>query len=314
MPDWDAVIIGGGPAGLTAGLYLCRGNWRTLLLEKGTVGGYIMNVEWIENYPGFSEGVVGSQLGMEMKNQATKYGLRIERNEVIAVEGSSSSKQITCIDGANYTTSAVIIAGGSIPKKMGVPGEEKFRGNGVINCAFCDGGQFTDQVVAVCGGGDAGVTEALYLTQLASKVILIEVLPELTATAVLQDRARENPKIEIRCGTKVEAITGNAQIEAIEFVEVASGQKGTLKVDGVLVHVGLDPDTDYLEGVVPLDSQGQIVVNQWMETEAPGIFAAGDIRSGSPRQVSAAAGDGATAGIASQRFLQGLKKGHDASV
>jgi len=314
MPDWDAVIIGGGPAGLTAGLYLCRGNWRTLLLEKGTVGGYIMNVEWIENYPGFAEGVVGSQLGMEMKNQATRYGLRIERNEVIAIESSPGSRWVTCIDSANYTTSAVIIAGGSVPKKMGVPGEDKFRENGVINCAFCDGGQFTDQVVAVCGGGDAGVTEALYLTQLASKVILIEVLPELTATAILQDRARKNPKIEIRCGVKVEAITGDAQIEAIEFVDVASGKKGTLKVDGVLVHVGLDPDTDYLEGVVPLDSQGQIVVNQWMETEAPGIFAAGDIRSGSPRQVSAAAGDGATAGIAAQRFLQGLKKDRNASV
>lgn len=304
MSDWDAVIIGGGPAGLTAGLYLCRGNWRTLLIEKESVGGYIMNVEYIENYPGFADGVLGSQLAMEMRNQATKYGLQLTRAEVTAIQSSPGSKWVTCIDGTYYTTAAVIIAGGSIPKKLGVPGEEKFRGNGVINCAFCDGGQFVDQVLAVCGGGDAGVTEALYMANLASKVILIEALPELTATAILQDRAKDNPRIEIRCGIKVEAIVGDSQVEAIEFVEEGNGQKGTLKVDGVLVHVGLDPNTDYLEGVVPLDNQGQIVVNEWMETEIPGILAAGDVRSGSPRQVASAVGDGATAAIAAQRFLQ----------
>jgi len=149
MPDWDAVIIGGGPAGLTAGLYLCRGNWRTLLIEKETVGGYIMNVEYIENYPGFPEGVVGSQLGMDMKNQAMKYGLRTERNEVLALEGSTGNKTVSCADGTSYTTSAVIIAGGSVPKKLGVPGEAKLRGSGVISCAFCDGGQFNGKVVAV---------------------------------------------------------------------------------------------------------------------------------------------------------------------
>jgi len=307
MSDWDAVIIGGGPAGLTAGLYLSRGNWRTIVLEKESVGGYIMNVEWIENYPGFADGVLGSQLGMEMRNQATKYGLELKRAEVAAIQSFPSSKWVTCIDGTNYTTSVVIIAGGSRPKKLGVPGEEKLQGNGVFNCAFCDGGQFVDRVVAVCGGGDAGITEALYMTKLASKVILIEVLPELTATAVLQDRAKAEPKLEIHCGKKVEAIVGDSQVEAIDMVEEGSGQKETIKVDGVLVHVGLDPNTTYLEGVVPLDSQGQIIVNEWMETEIPGILAAGDIRSGSPRQVVTAVGDGATAGIAAQRFLQQSK-------
>jgi thioredoxin reductase (NADPH) len=306
MPDWDAIIIGGGPAGLTAGLYLCRGNWRTLLIEKESVGGYIMNVEYIENYPGFADGVVGSVLGMEMKEQAVKYGLKIERNEVMSVSGSPTSKSIMCTDGATYSTSAVIIAGGSVPKKLGVPGEEKLRGSGVINCAFCDGGQFVDQVLAVCGGGDAGITEALYMANLASKVIVIEAIPELTATAVLRDRVKDNPKIEVRCGVKVTAITGDSQVEGIEIV-ANNGRKETLKVDGVLIHVGLDPATDYLEGAVPLDEQRQVKVNQWMETDVPGIFAAGDIRGGSPRQVSTAAGDGAVAGIAAQRFLQKLK-------
>jgi len=303
MPDWDAIIIGGGPAGLTAGLYLCRGNWRTLLIEKGSVGGYIMNVEYIENYPGYSEGIVGSQLGMEMKNQATKYGLKIERAEAAAVQDAGGSKWVTCMNGTNYTTRTVVIASGSVPKKLGVPGEDKFRGNGVINCAFCDGGQFADQVIAECGGGDAGVTEALYMANVASKVILIEAMPSLTATAILQDRVKENPKIEIRCGVKVEAIIGESRIEGIEITS-EDGQKDAIKVDGVLVHVGLDPNTDYLEGIVPLDDQRQIIVNESMETEIPGIFAAGDIRSGSPRQVSTAAGDGAIAGIAAQRYLQ----------
>jgi thioredoxin reductase (NADPH) len=306
MPDWEAVIVGGGPAGLTAGLYLTRGNRRTLLLEKETVGGYIMNVETIENYPGFSGGVVGSVLGMEMKGQATKYGLKIERNEVISIEASSGTKSVMCLDGASYTTSALIIAGGSVPKKLGVPGEDKFRGNGVINCAFCDGGQFSDRVLAVCGGGDAGVTEALYMANIASKIIIIEAMPSLTATAVLQDRVKENPKMEVRCGAKVEAITGESRIEAIDIV-AEGGKKESLKVDGVLVHVGLDPSTGYLEGVMPLDEQKRVIVNESMETEIPGIFAAGDIRSDSPGQVSTAVGDGAVAGMAAQRFLQQLK-------
>ena len=306
MPDWEAVIIGGGPAGLTAGLYLSRGNRRTLLIEKESVGGYIMNVANIENYPGFSGGVVGSVLGMQMKEQATRYGLRIERNEVIAINASSNNKSVMCADGTTYTTSTIIVAGGSVPRKLGVPGEDRFRGNGVINCAFCDGGEFADRVLAVCGGGDSGVTEALYMANIASRVIIIEALPELTATAVLRERVAENPKIEVRCGVKVTAITGEEKIDSIEIL-AADGKKESLKTDGVLVHVGLDPCTDYLEGIVPLDDRKQVIVNESMETEVPGIYAAGDIRSGSPGQVSTAVGDGAVAGMSAQRFLQRLK-------
>jgi len=306
MPDWESVIIGGGPAGLTAGLYLCRGKRRTLLIEKKSVGGYIMNVANIENYPGFSDGVVGSVLGMQMKEQATRYGLRMERNEVIAIDVSPNRKSVMCLDGTTYTTSTIIITGGSVPKKLGVPGEDRFRGNGVINCAFCDGGEFADHVLAVCGGGDSGVTEALYMANIASKVIIIEAMPELTATAVLRQRVEENPKIEVRCGVRVESITGEDKIESIELV-AGDGKKESLKADGVLVHVGLDPCTDYLEGVVPLDDRRQAIVNESMETEVPGIYAAGDIRSGSPGQVSTAVGDGAVAGMSAQKFLQRLK-------
>ena len=303
MIDWDVVIISGGPAGLSAGLYLARAKQRTILLDKESFGGYIKNIELVENYPGFAEGVSGAQLASEMVLQAMKYGLQFEEVEVIGIEFYSNSRWVTCANGKGYSTAAIIIAGGSTPKKLGVPGEEEFRGKGVINCAFCDGGQFIDRVIAVCGGGDAGVTEALYMTKLASKVILIELLPKLTATAILQERARDNPKLEIHCGIKVESIVGDDEVSAIKFLNVDTGQRDTLRVDGVLVHVDLEPNTSYLNGIVPLDGQGQIVVNDKMETEVSRLFAAGDVRSGSTRQIVTAVGDGAIAAISAQRLL-----------
>jgi thioredoxin reductase (NADPH) len=302
MFDWDAVIIGGGPAGLTAGLYLCRANRRTLLLDKDTAGGYIRNIELIENYPGFADGVSGAQLASQMVRQSTKYGLQVENAEVTGIELFSGTRYVGCSRGQGFTTNVIIIAGGSRNKKLGVPGEAELAGKGVFECAFCDGGHYAGKVVAVCGGGDAGVTEALYMAKIASKVILIEAMPKLTATAVLCDRLNALPKVEIRCGYRVEAITGKDKVEAIEIA--AGNKKETLKVDGVLVHIGLEPNTGYLEGIVPLDSQGQVIVNEKMESEMPYIFAAGDIRSGSPRQVAAAVGDGAIAAIMAQRVLQ----------
>jgi thioredoxin reductase (NADPH) len=300
--DWDAVIIGGGPAGLTAGLYLSRASRRTLLLDKDAAGGYLRNIALIENYPGFADGVAGALLASRMVSQATKYGLQIENAEVTGIELFSSTRYVACARGRGFTTNLIIIAGGSKNKKLGVPGEEELTGRGVFECAFCDGGHYADKVVAVCGGGDAGITEALYMSKIASKVIIIEAMPELTATAVLQDRVTADPKIEVRCGTRVEAITGGEKVEAVELA--AGTKKETLKVDGVLVHIGLDANTGYLEGIVPLDKHGQVIVNGKMESEVPCIYAAGDIRSGSPRQVVAAVGDGAIAAITAERLMQ----------
>ncbi len=298
MFDWDAVIIGGGPAGLTAGLYLCRAKRRTLLIDKDTAGGYLRNIESIENYPGFSDGVSGAELAAQMVEQAKKYGLEIENAEVTNIEVFSGTRYAGGADGRGFTTNVIIIAGGSKNKKLGVPGEAELSGNGVFECAFCDGGHYAGKVVAVCGGGDAGVTEALYMAKIASKVIVIEAMPALTATAVLRERLKALNSVEVRTGTKVEAITGGDRVEGIKL---AGGE--AIKVDGVLVHVGLEPNTGYLEGTVPLDEHGQVIVNERMETEVPYIFAVGDIRSGSPRQVAAAVGDGAIAAITAELMM-----------
>ncbi|OGO20014.1 MAG: hypothetical protein A2144_07460, partial [Chloroflexi bacterium RBG_16_50_9] len=270
--------------------------------ERETAGGYIRNVELIENYPGFNGGISGARLAAEMVKQAEKYGLRTETAEVTGIELFSGTRYVGCSRGQGYTTNVIIIAGGSKNMKLGVPGEAELAGKGVFECAFCDGGHYAGRVVAVCGGGDAGVTEALYMAKIASRVILIEAMPGLTATAVLCDRLAANPKIEVRCGMRVAAITGRDKVEAIELT--AGAKKETLKVDGVLVHIGLEPNTGYLEGIVPLDGHGQVIVNERMESEVPYILAAGDIRSGSPRQVVTAVGDGAIAAITAQRLLQ----------
>jgi thioredoxin reductase (NADPH) len=303
MFDWDCVIIGGGPAGLTAGLYLSRAKRRTLLLDKDTAGGYIRNIEMIENYPGFAGGISGAKLAAEMVGQAMKYGLQIENAEVTGLELFSGTRYVGCARGQGYTTNIVIFTGGSKNKKLGVPGEAELLGKGVFECALCDGGHFAGKVVAVCGGGDAGVTEALYMAKIAAKVIIIEAMPALTATAVLQDRVKAEAKIEVCCGMQVKAITGADKVEAVELLD-EKGKNFALKTDGVLVHIGLEPNTGYLDGIVPLDDHGQIIINAKMETEVPYVLAAGDIRSGSPRQVVTAVGDGAIAAITAQRLLQ----------
>ncbi|MGZ3951649.1 MAG: NAD(P)/FAD-dependent oxidoreductase [Flavisolibacter sp.] len=304
MWDYDAVIIGGGPAGLTAGVYLSRAKYRTLLIDKEGFGGNVKNVEWIENYPGFSAGVGGPQLASEMITQAANFGLQMELAEVSEIEIYSGSRCVQLVDGRCLTAGALIVASGCHRKKLNVPGERELEGKGVIECALCDGGQFQDKTVVVCGGGDSGVTEALYLTKIASKVYLFEAEPRITASAILQERARANNKLEFRCHVRLVAITGNDRVEAVEIQDTLTQKKECLRVDGVLIDIGMEPNTGFLKNMLAADNQRQIQVNDKMQTSNPYIFAAGDMRSNSPGQVVTAVGDGGTAAISIQKLLQ----------
>ena len=300
--EYEVIIIGGGPAGLTAGLYATRARLNSLLIEKGMIGGLIVNAEWIENYPGFPEGVSGFELGQSMQQQATKQGLGTLLAEVNGVELRDRQKVVKTTKG-RFIARAVIIAGGSERSKLGVPGEEKFTGKGVSYCATCDAAFFTEQPVAVIGGGNAAISEALHVAKFASRVIVIHRRDQLRAIRVLQERAFSEPKIEFLWNNTVEAIEGKDFVERIRLHQVITGEKSTLDVSGVFVSIGQKPNTDYLKGVVPLDASGYIITNGKMETEIPGIFAAGDIRSNSIRQAIAAAGDGAIAAIYAEKFV-----------
>lgn len=299
------IIVGGGPAGLTAGLYAARARLRTLLLEKALPGGQITDAEVVENFPGFPEGISGAELGSLMEQQARGQGLEIVLAQAERVEVAGGEKIVRTGDG-QYVGSALIIASGSEHSKLGVPGEKEFTGRGVSYCATCDGAFFGDEVVAVAGGGNVALNDALFLTRFASKVIVIHRRDRLRATKILQERASAQPKIQFLWDTVVESITGDTQVRELRLRNVKSGKESTLGVSGVFVAVGLRPNTGYLQGLLALDPGGFVPVNGQMETELPGVFAAGDVRAGSARQAVSAAGDGAVAAIAAERYLSSV--------
>ena len=302
---YQLIIIGGGPAGLSAGLYASRSKLDTLLIEKAGLGGQILNAEMVENYPGFPQGISGAELGALIAQQATKYGLPTAFAEVQGIEIRGAEKIVSTSEG-QYRAKALIIAAGSEYSKLGVPGEEEFLGRGISYCAMCDGAFFRDQVVVVVGGGNVALNDALFLTRFATKVIVIHRRDQLRATKILQERAFANPRINFLWDTVVESIIGDKLVRGIRLRNVKTGKGSSLEVSGVFAAVGLRPNTGYLKGLLTLDEGGFIPVNNQKETEVPGVFAAGDIRAGSIRQVVSAAGDGATAAIAAERFLSSV--------
>jgi len=299
---YEVIIVGGGPAGLTAGIYTARARLRSLLIEKGLVGGQIINAERLDNYPGFPEGISGFELGELMHQQATKYGLETIIAEVTGIKLQDKQKVVETTDG-NFVARAVIIAGGSRRQKLGIPGEEEFTGQGVSYCATCDAAFFRELPIAVVGGGNAAITEALHLAKFASRVTVIHRRDQLRATRMLQEKAFSEPKIEFLWNTVVEKIEGGDLVNRIKLRQVKTGEESTLDISGIFISVGLSPNTDYLKGILPLDDHGAIITSNTMETEIAGIFAAGDIRQNSVRQAIAAAGDGATAAINAEKFL-----------
>jgi thioredoxin reductase (NADPH) len=299
---YDVIIIGSGPAGLTAAIYTSRARLKTLLIEKGAIGGTIINAGMVENYPGFDDGVKGVDLTMAMHRQAMKFGLENFSVEVNGLRIDGKDKVVLTSEG-DFSAGAVIIAGGQERQKLGVPGEAEYTGRGVSYCATCDGAFFRDKVLAVVGGGNAAITEALELTTFASKIFVIHRRNELRATKVLQEKAFAEKKIEFVWDTVVSAILGETSVNKIKVRNVKTGQESEINVAGVFISVGAQPNTAYLKDVLALDSAGSVVVNDKMETSVPGVYAAGDIRSGSIRQVIGAAGDGAIAAIYAGKYL-----------
>ena len=304
MDSYEVIIIGGGPAGLTAGLYTSRIGLKSLLIERGVFGGQMVNARLVENYPGFPQGISGFDLGSLMHEQAIKYGLETSTADVTSMSPGKPHRVITTDQ--SLEAKAIIIAAGSQHRRLDVPGEGQFLGRGVSYCATCDGPLFRGELVAVIGGGDTAVSDALELSQYAQKVYLVHRRDQLRASQVLQQRAFAEPKMEFIWDTAVEQVTGEQMVEALKLRNVKTGQLSTLEVAGVFVAVGLTPNSQPFAGILQLSETGHVIADEVLATSVPGIFAAGDIRKNSPRQIAGAVGDGATAALAAFRYLHGL--------
>ncbi|MEA3442944.1 MAG: thioredoxin-disulfide reductase [Chloroflexota bacterium] len=299
---YQVIIIGGGPAGLTAGLYCSRSRLNTLLLEKEMAGGQMTMAELLENYPGFPAGISGIELAQLMHQQAVKYGLEIFPGEVIALETYPRRNVIRTTEG-DFVTECVIIASGSRFSKLGVSDEDKFVGRGVSYCATCDGPLFKGKEVVVVGGGDTALNEALHLSKFASSVTVVHRRDQFRASKILQERALVEPRIKFIWNSRVCALGGDNLLEQISLKSTKDATISLLPTAGLFVAVGAEPNTGFLQDVPILDEQGYVITNESMETQIPGILAAGDVRHKSIGQVITAAGDGAVAAVTAEKFL-----------
>lgn len=304
-PPWhDLVIIGGGPAGLTAAIYGARDKLSVLIIEKAIIGGLITETDRIDNYPGFPDGISGFELTDKMFKQAQKYGTEDTIAEVLSIDQVNSGFIVRTTENS-FPARAVIVAGGSSHLRLNIPGEKEYTGRGVSYCATCDAPFYNDKNVAVVGGGNAAIYEAIHLAKFARKVYLIHRRSEYRATPIVQDIVGGNPKIEPILDTIIEAVGGNDFVEKIRLLHKQTNESSELVVDGLFVAVGQKPNTAYLHELLELDTHSAIVVNDCMATSVPGIFAAGDVRRHSIRQAIAAASDGAIAALEAKKWLEG---------
>ncbi|MCU0641272.1 MAG: thioredoxin-disulfide reductase [Candidatus Margulisbacteria bacterium] len=299
----DLVIIGGGPAGLTAALYALRAGLDTVLVEKMVVGGLASTTFLVENYPGFPEGIAGPTLVRHLEEQVTKLGLQISWSEVKNLKHKNSSFTLQA-DDRQLTARAVIIAAGTEIAKLGIPGEEEFRGKGVSYCATCDGPFYKDKSILVIGGGNAAVEEALYLTRYAGKVTIVHRRDQLRADKIIADRAKSHPKIYFHWHSVLERISGGRTVQLAVIKDLQTGKTLNVPVDGIFIYVGNKPNSAPYRSLVKLDEHDFILTNDRLETTTPGLFAAGDIRSKQLRQIVTAAADGAIAADSARRFLE----------
>lgn len=300
---YDVIIIGGGPAGLTAAIYASREKLKTLVLEKVLLGGTPVNTDFIENYPGFPEGIQGKELVNRFKLQAQRFGAQsLEFKEIMHIEQNDGIFKVRT-DSEDYIGRAVIIATGSVPKKLNIPGEQEFTGKGVSYCAICDGPLFKGKKIAVIGGGDAAVEEGLYLTRFASKVTLIHRRYQLRAAKLLQERLEKNEKIELMLNYIPISINGDDRITSLTIRNKDTNEEKEINVSGVFMYVGVEPSSQFVKELVKLDEKGYIIADEKMQTSVSGIFAAGDICSGSIQQVACACSDGVVAALSVRSYL-----------
>ncbi|MBI5742173.1 MAG: thioredoxin-disulfide reductase [Nitrospirae bacterium] len=301
---YDVIIIGGGPAGLTAGLYASRARLKSLLIEKGLPGGLVTTTEWVENYPGFEEGILGVELAMKMEKQAVKFGLEIIQGAVTGISLNDKLKEITLEGGARYLAKSIILCTGAHPRLLQIEGEDEFRGKGVSYCATCDGAFFRDKTIAVVGGGDSAVQEAIFLTKFAGLVYVIHRRDKLRSEKILQERAFSNPKIKFIWDSVAEKIAGEGGVNALHIRNLKTGEKSELAVHGIFIYIGYNPNTEMLGGMVETNGNNYIVTDENMATNVPGVYAAGDVRSKPLKQITTAVGEGATAAMAAVKYIE----------
>lgn len=300
---YDVIIIGGGPAGMTAGLYASRARLKTLLIENGLFGGWMTTTELIENYPGFPQGISGEELSRLMEEQAKRFGMETISDEVVEVSLEKNLKKVKTYEG-EFFCRALIICTGTEYRKLGVPGEEKFKGRGISYCATCDGAFFKDSRIIVVGGGDSALTEALFLTKFVSELTIIHRRDALRATKIYQERTLNHPKIKFLWNSVVQEIKGDSVVRSVVVKNVKSGEVKEVETEGAFLFIGLTPRTHFLKGLVQMDESGYIVTNENCETSIKGIFAAGDCRKKLLRQISTSVGDGATAAFTAEKYLE----------
>ncbi len=300
---YEVIIIGGGPAGLTAGLYTSRARLSTLLIESALFGGQMTTTELIENYPGFPQGVTGDELSRLMEEQAKRFGMETVAQEVVKVSLERDLKGVQTHE-STYRCEALIIGTGTEYRKLGVPGEKEFAGKGVSYCATCDGAFFRDSQIVVVGGGDSALTEALFLTKFAKELTIIHRRDALRGTKIYQERVLGHPKIKFLWNSTVQEIKGDSIVRSVIVKNVKTGKIKEFETDGAFLFVGLTPRTQFLKGVVKMNEGGYLLTNEECETSARGIFAVGDCRKKLLRQIATAIGDGATAAFAAEKYLE----------
>ncbi len=303
MKSYDILILGGGPAGLTAGIYAGRAQLKVALLEKLAPGGQVAVTEWIENYPGFEEGVSGAELMQRTQKQAKKFGLEFLTGTITNIELKGAVKKVKT-NQEEYQAKAIIISTGTEHKLLGVPGEEKFKGRGVSYCATCDGPFFKEKDIVVVGGGNSGIQEGLYLTRFVRSIKLVEFLDHLNAEKILQHKAQESSKFTFFLNHKVLSINGEQKVTSVSVEDRKTGKSKELQADGVFIWVGMIPNTKFLQSKVELDEYGYIITDEKMQTSIPGVYAAGDVRKKDIHQIVTALGDGAIAAEFALKYLE----------